>query len=156
MACSFIFENCSPFGIMYARRALLQGVGIQPSSSTLPTPAEAGPKARGSAAPPVGNELWRNPVFVPPPLALAGGTTSFTSQVNCSLGPRYKGGKGGAAEKVGFFFSLFFPGRSVKNKQVGAFVQRCNLHINYPAELISTSVYPRYLSAHTCSSLSSH
>lgn len=45
-------------------------------------------------------------------------------------------------------------GRSAKNKQVRAFVQRCNLHINYPAELISTSAYPRYL--HTCSTLSSH
>lgn len=46
--------------------------------------------------------------------------------------------------------------RSAKNKQVRAFVQRCNLHINYPAELISTSAYPRYLSTHTCSTLSSH
>lgn len=57
-----------------------------------------------------------------------------------------------------FFFSLFLARRlrSAKNKQVGAFVQRCNLHINYPAELISTSAYPRYLSAHTCSTLSSH
>lgn len=58
-----------------------------------------------------------------------------------------------------FFFSpllLVQRLRSAKNKQVRAFVQRCNLHINYPAELISTSAYPRYLSTHTCSTLSSH
>lgn len=54
------------------------------------------------------------------------------------------------------FFSPLLLLRSAKNKQVGAFVQRCNLHINYPAELISTSAYPRYLSTHTCSTLSSH
>lgn len=68
-----------------------------------------------------------------------------------------KVGGGRCRGRGGFFFPFLVRRlRSAKNKQVGAFVQRCNLHINYPAELISTSAYPRYLSAHTCSTLSSH
>lgn len=69
-----------------------------------------------------------------------------------------KGGWEVLPRRILFFF-FFFPRarlRSAKNKQVRAFVQRCNLHINYPAELISTSAYPRYLSTHTCCTLSSH
>lgn len=70
------------------------------------------------------------------------------------------GGVGGwlGGDFLSFFSCLFLARRprSAKNKQVGAFVQQCNLHINYPAELISTSAYPRYLSTHTCLPLSSH
>lgn len=57
----FHFENCFPFGIMYAHQRLLQGLARR---------AAQGEYRRGLQAhetvPPVGNELTATPLFVLP------------------------------------------------------------------------------------------
>lgn len=69
----FHFLNCFPFGIMYARHPLLQGLAKRIHTLFfLSQPREhsgiqAGLEAQETGVPPVGNELQRNPLFVFPP-----------------------------------------------------------------------------------------
>lgn len=132
---------------MYAHQRLLQGLARRAAQGSHRQARRRGGIQAGLEAhetvPPVGNELAATPSLFYPRV----GSLNRLLYKPGKLFIRAELKRGREVRWRSFFFSSRWRWllRSAKNKQVGAFVQRSNLHINYPGELISTSAYPRYL-----------